>query len=326
MKNILIIFTAAALTFITGCSGPGKTDSAKTLLSVDFQKGQTIRYKFTSKREIELDWGKLKKSSKTGQSKVDKTSESMELIVAYTPIEIDPYGMTKISATCQSITTNRVSRKPAKKEAARSFKGKSFIFTVGPTGKIEDNTQLEALLQKIGEHAFRKNAKKGRIKEPDMIDDIIATQWFLWNSISSIPEPLEGVKIGQNWDSRIIIPNPFVIRRARTVTYTLDEIRPTEAGQIAVISSTFTPSDSVPHGWPSQYSGRFQTAGPFGFLRKYEILDLYGTGEELFNIDTGQIQQYTHSYQIKLKASFMIPLRGTTPMLLVNQTISMQRL
>ncbi len=65
--------------------------------------------------------------------------------------------------------------------------GKSFIFTVDSIGKIHDYSQLEELIKQAGEKTFSTEAGGNRIKQPDMIGDFIATQWFLWDSISSIP-------------------------------------------------------------------------------------------------------------------------------------------
>ncbi len=209
----------------------------KTLLTVDFQKGQTLQYRFVSSRDIDLDWETRQQStSKSGKHASDRSSESMEMVMAYTPIEVNPYGLTTIKATCNSVKVTRskgTSGRGGAKDAVESLPGKTFTFTVGPTGKIEDYSQLEKLIQEIGNHAFRADSSRGRVKEPDMISDFIATQWFLWDSISSIPNPAEGVAAKQSWKSRLSIPAPMpeMLRKAREVTYTLDEVRQTEKEQ-----------------------------------------------------------------------------------------------
>jgi hypothetical protein len=249
----------------------------------------------------------------------------MDMVVAYTPVEVDPYGLTTIEATCKSIKTGRtlLGASGGSREAVENFAGASFTFTVGPTGKIEDYSQLEKLIKEVGEKAFRPKSRAGRIKEPDMIGDFIATQWFLWDSVSSIEKAAKGVRVGQSWESKLPVPTPMVVRTARDVTYTLAEIRPTEKGQIAVIRSSYSLADSVPDSWPIPYSGSFQMSGRFGFLRGYKFLDLQGQGEELFNIDTGRTEGYKQQYQTQMEASFPMGI-GTRPRITIKQTLTME--
>lgn len=319
LKTTLTIISVALLSVFAGCDG---AVGGKKLFSVDFQEGQTLRYKFVSTRDIKIDWG----SSKAGKRSINKSSESVNMVVAYTPIEVDPYGLTTIKATCEKVKAHRSNRGGrARTDAVESFAGKTFTFTIDATGRIEDYSRLEQLIREVGKKAFRSNTEKGRIKEPDMIGDFTTTQWFLWDSISSIEKPVEGVAVGQSWKSKLFVPASMVLRKARDVTYTLDEIRQTEKGQIAVIRSSYQSAKSVPRSWPMPYSGRFQMSGTFGFLRNYKVLDLKGEGEELFNIDAGRIEQYNQNYQMKLDASFMIPL-GDRPKITIKQNLTMQLL
>ena len=325
MKTVLTIFSAIVLGVLAGCNGAARE---KELLTVDFQKDQTLRYKFVSSKNIDVDWGPTKSKSKPGKNKVDRFSESMDMVVAYTPIEIDPYGLTTVKAACESVKikrSSRTGRRVARKDAVESFAGKTFTLTVGPTGKIDDYSQLEELIREIGKKAFRPDSKRGRIKEPDMIGDFIVTQWFLWDSVSSIAKPVEGVSVGQTWKSKLSVPTPMVMRKARDVTYTLSEIRRTEKGRLAVIYSSYSPAKSVPRSWPIPYSGRFRMSGMFGFLRNYKVLDLQGEGEELFNIDTGRTEQYNQQYQMQLEASFPMALHAN-PRITIKQDLTMQLL
>jgi hypothetical protein len=333
LKTALIIFTVVFLIALTGCE-PGVKEKEpligeKKLITVDFQEGQTLQYRFVSRRDIEVDWGPTKSGSKQDKNKVDKSSESMDMVVAYTPIEVDPYGPTTIKATCKSVKVRRTSsgtgRRGASKDAVESLRGKSFTFSVEPTGKIEDYSQLEKLIKEIGKKAFRPKGKVGRVKEPDMIDDFIATQWFLWDWISNIEKAVEGVGVGQSWKSKLSIPTSMAIRKARDVTYTLDEIRQTEKGQLAVIRSSYCLSKSVPSSWPAPYSGKFLMSGKFGFLRGYKFLDLQGNGEELFNIDAGRTEQYNQQYQLNIVASAPFGL-GVNPRIKIKQNLTMQLL
>jgi len=324
LKATLLIMTAFFLIVTAGCQPAAGTKEPpgepKELLTVDFQAGQTLRYKFVSGREITVDWGTTAGTSRTGRSVSDKSSESLEVVMAYTPIEIDPFGLTKVKATCESVKVAR--SKGPRRDAVDGLSGRTFALAVGPTGRIEDYSQLDELLKEIGKKAFRANTGQGRIKEPDMIGDFVATQWFLWDTVSSIENPSQGAAVGQSWKSKLSVPTPMVMRKARDVTYTLEEIRPGEKGRLAVISSSYEIADSAPRQWPIPYSGRFQVAGAFGFYRNYKVLSLQGGGEELFNIDSGRTERYNQQYEMQLSASLLIPLAGANPKITIKQNLT----
>jgi len=262
--------------------------------------------------------------SRPGRRTADKSTESMEVVMAYTPIEANPYGLTTVKATCESVKVAR--SKGPRKDAVQSLGGKTFTLTVGPTGRIEDYSHLDTLLKEIGKKAFRADSGEVRTKEPDMIGDFVATQWFLWDAVSRIERPSEGVTAGQSWKSKLSVPTPMVMRKARDVTYTLSEVRPSEKGRLAVITSSYSQAESVPRGWPIPYWGTFQMAGPFGFYRNYKILDLQGQGEELFNIDAGRTEQYKQRYELQLSASLLMPLPGANPRITIDQNLTMELL
>lgn len=349
MKSGLALLVVVGLSALAGCEPPPQDSrfairnpnlktpgQAKVLLTVDFQQGQTLQYKFLSSREIDLDWDPAKTASGSAKNTVNKFSESVEMIVAYTPVEVNPYGLTTIKATCKKVVATRskgTGGRPPTKDAVESFAGKTYALTVGPTGRIEDYSELNKLIQEIGKEPFREDSKAGRVKEPDMIGDFVASQWFLWDSISSIEKSTEGVSIGQTWRSKLSVPAPMVMRKARDVTYRLSEIRqagPERSrgdgkGGLAVIQSSYSPADSVPSGWPIPYSGKFQMTGTFGFLSGYQVLDLKGQGEELFNIELGRIEQSNQQYQMQLAASLPLPI-GPGPRITIKQKLSMQLL
>lgn len=317
---------ALILTALAGCEPMTSrgTPSGKKgeVLTVDFPAGSTLRYRFVSSRRITVAWDAPQDASKAGNRAEDKSSESLEVVVSYTPTEIDPYGLAKIKATCESA---RVARSRwSGQDAAESFAGKSFTFTVGPTGKIEDRSELDALIKEAGKKAFRANTEQGRIKDPDMINDFVATQWFLWDAISTIEQPSKGVAVGQSWRSKLSVPTPMVMRKARDVTYTLDQVRPGDKGRMAVISSSYRLADSAPRQWPIPYSGTFQVAGAFGFYRNYDVLDLQGKGQELFDIDAGRTQECTQNYRMQIKAGLLMALGGVSPTITIDQTITMK--
>lgn len=342
MKTVLTIFTAVVLSILAGCNGAAeKTEivkvdieplkEGKELLTVDFNEGQILRYRFVSSRDIEVDWDPKKSKTRPGQSSIDKSSESMDMVVVYTPINIDPYGLTTIKATIESVRATRSRGKSGRatgRDAVESLRGKTFTLTVNPAGKVEDKSKLNELIKQLGEKAFRASSRMGRIKEPDLIADFIGTQWFLWDSVSSIEKPIEGVSVGQSWKSKLSVPTPMVMRKARDVTYKLDEIRPSGKGRLAVISSTYSLADSVPRGWPIPYTGSFNMSGTFGFFRGYDILYLKGQGEELFDIDAGRIKQYNQYYRIQMDAALPGPpgVLGASPRITIRQTITMQLL
>jgi hypothetical protein len=313
------------MNIFAGCEPvANQMEPPRELLMVDFQTGQTLRYKFVSSREITVDLDAKAQTSRSGRAASDKSSESLEIVMTYIPIKVDPYGLTTVKAVCESVKVTR--SKGPNRDAVEALAGKTFTLAVGPTGKIEDYSQLDMLLKEIGKKAFRANTSQGRIKEPDMIGDIVATQWFLWDAVSSIKNPSRGVTVGQSWTSKLSVPTPMVTRKARDVTYTLDEIQPSEKGRLAVISSSYKIADSAPHDWPIPYSGRFQVAGVFGFYRNYQVLDLQGQGEELFNIDAGRIEQYKQQYELQLSASLLIPLSGVNPRITIKQNLTMKLL
>lgn len=326
MRTILISTAVIFLCILAGCESQtgtiktAKPNENKELLTVDFKDGQTLRYKFTSSRDITIDWEPSKTNTEKDRTTLSKSSESMEMIIAYTPVKINPFGLSTVKAACESVGVKRSDGIP--KDAVKYFAGKTYTFKVGPTGKIEDNSQLNELIKKTGKRAFQPDTGRGKIKEPDMIGDYIASQWFLWDTVASIENPSEGVGPGQSWQSKLSVPTPMVSREAREVTYRLEEIREGEKGRLAVISSTFNKSDSTPQSWPVPYTGRFQMRGKFGFLGNYKLLNLQGDGEELFNIDLGRTEKSSQQYQAQLKA--MIPLGiGESPVITIKQKLTM---
>ncbi len=325
MRRSLAIVMALVLAALAGCepavSRGWLSGKGKEVLTIDFPAGGTLRYKFICSRQITVAWDAPQNAPNPAGRTQDKSSESLEMVVSYTPTEIDPYGLTTIKATCESARVTR-SRGPSQ-DAAESFAGKTFTFAVGPTGRIDNRSELDTLIKEVGKKAFRENTDQGRIKEPDMINDFVASQWFLWDAISTIEQPSKGVAVGQSWDSKLSLPTPMVMRKARDVTYTLDEIRSGDKGRLAVIGSSYRLADSASRDWPIPYSGTFQVAGPFGFYRNYQVLDLQGKGQELFNIDTGRTEQSSQHYQIRLKASLLILLGGVTPTITIDQDITM---
>ena len=328
LRTSIFVITVFVLGVTAGCwqngekTGKQKLTGGKELLSVDFKEDQTLKYKFVSSREINVDWGQSKNDTRQAQ----QSSEVLEMVVSYMPVKANPYGLSTIRATFESSSVRRSPDKGHPVDAAEYFSGKSFTFKVSPSGKIEDYSELESLIRQAGEKAFRPAKDNVRIKEPDMIEDVFATQWFLWDSISSIDKAAEGVKAGRSWKSQLALPTPLLLRKTRDVTYTLSEIKPGENGRLAVIQSTYSPGNTAPVSWPSPYSGSFQVSGTFGFLgmmcKGFNVSNIQGQGQELFNIDLGRTEQYKQEYQTELGGASP-GLMGVNPKITIKQTLTM---
>ena len=329
LRTALTILTLFAFCTLAGCANAekGTAKGDDNILTVDFVQGQILQYRFVAKRDITIEWDPEGKMSKPGKKATETSTESLDIVMAYTPVEVDPFGLTTIKAVCKSAKVSRTKRTPATggKDAAEYFAGKTYTFKVGPTGKIEDASELDNVIKQVGEKAFRPNSSRGRIKDPEMISDFVATQWFLWDSISSIDTKSDALKPGHSWKSKLSLPSPIVMRQARDVVYTLKEIHPTHQGRVATIASSYSLSDSTPNSWPIPYSGTFQVSGTFGFLGGYKLLSVSGRGEEKFNIDTGQTEQYNQQYEMKI--SSVIPLGiSAKPQITIRQTITAEKL
>jgi hypothetical protein len=317
-KKIFIALAAAL--FFGGCGQPVENKD-RVLLTVDFEQSKVLRYKFISSRQIEIS---LKDKTAANKEQKSRYNESLETIIAYKPVKVEPYGLSIIEATCESVRTSQITTRNKPKEATENLAGKSFKLTVGPTGKIEDRKELEQLLKEAGGTAFRPNSQYGRIKEPELLSDFMATQVFLWDSISSIKEPQKGVAVGDKWQSQLSIPSPMplLIGAARDVVYKLEDINETAAGRIAIISSEYSISKTYLKDWFVPYTGSFQLSGPFGLYGNCRIVELKGKGRELFNIDAGKSIGYSQDYQMKVVAVMsLIPI---TPEITIKQHLSMQ--
>jgi len=322
---VICLVTFPALSFISACQRPDyqqlvRTAKGANLLTVDFQQSQVLRYKFVSSRDTAVI---MDDASTTRKGKTTKYSERMEMIVSYSAVDVNSYSFTTIEAKCESINVTRNPAAGAKNDAARNFAGKSFTFRVSPAGKIEDRKELEALIEEVAQKAFRTSTQRGRIKEPDMVSDFLATQWFLWDAVSSIDNPVQGVAVGDRWESQLSIPTPMVMHKARDVVYNLEEVRQTDNGQEAIITGSYSLSKKAPSGWHIPYTGTFYQSGPFGLFGKYRISGLQGTGTETFNIDAGRIEQSEQDYEMNMTATLPLPVRIKINM---KQKLTMQLL
>lgn len=159
-----------------------------------------------------------------------------------------------------------------------------------------------------------------------MIGDFVASQWFLWDAVSSIKRPARGVAPGQTWESQLSVPLPMVFRVARDVTCRLGEVRRADGGRVAVIESTYTLAPKARVNWPVPYAGpRFQVSGTFGFLGGYQVSGLHGRGCERFDVDAGRVEDCEQRYTVEMDAS--LPPMGVhaSPHIRIDQTLTMER-
>jgi hypothetical protein len=310
-----------------GCGTPPKR--GENLLVVNFQKGKTLRYQMTAMRETNLEL----KSAGSGkvQGAPQKTAETLELVMAYKPLKVNPFGLTQIECTCQSAKVSRnasTGKTKSPGDAIEKLAGKTFILELSPVGKIEDFKQLEKLLVEIGAAAFDTSRNDMRIKNPDMIYDFIALQWYLWDSISSVPNPLAGVKPQMTWTSTQLVawPIPVYNMPCRITTFTLDSIKEETNQQKAVINSTYQFSPKTVENFPKPYEGTFQMRNLFGFLRDYQFQSIQGQGQQVFNLTTGQVESDTQQYDMAVLAAFPLPLGDSVPHINVHQTLTVKLL
>jgi len=312
---------------LMGCHGP--VQRGENLLIVNFEEGKVLRYQMTSSRDVTIELTGSTTGTKQGQPQ--KMTESMELTMAYKPVKVDPFGLTRIECTFEAVKVNRSSfsgRGGTSSDAMESLQGKTFILELSPSGQIEDFSQLEQLLLDTGKAAFDTARNDLRVKNPDMIYDFVALQWYLWDSISSVPNPLDGVKPGMTWTNTQLIawPVPIPNPPCRVTTFKLDSVVDENAQKKAVIASTYRLSDTTVANFPKPYEGTFQMRGLFGFLRDYKFQSLEGEGKQVFNLSTGTVESDTQKYLLKTTASFLLPLGDSVPHVAIEQTLRIQKL
>jgi hypothetical protein len=319
-----VLCAAVGAWMLAGCQA-GKRE----LLSIDFKQGQVLRYKQVSERDIELNFDPSGKFSKD-EGRIQKMKEGLELVTAYKPVKVDENGFSTIEATFEEVKVSRTMLSPhaATRDAVDHLKGKTVTFTMTPSGIITDYSNLDALVKRLGEEAF--GGKTKGIKDPDMIEDFMTLEWMMWDSISSIKKPAQGVAVGQKWESQLMAPMPMPIRVFRATTYELKNVENINGKPIAVIDSTYKLDGNAAANWPVPYTGAFQMRGTFGFLRGYKVLSLSGSGTERFDIDAGRVEQINQQYESSISAEmpFALGTPETTPSpnLIIRQKLTAQLL
>lgn len=324
-KSIILLITAVLCLALWGC---GEALFKKELLVVNFEQNQPLRYRMISQRETKID---LAGGSTTQKSQPQTMTERLELVMVYTPVEVDPFGLTTLKVTCESATVTRTSfsGKQAGADAIESLPEMPFTLQLTPTGQINDMTEFKKVVRQLGDKSFadvRQSA--GRVKNPDMISDFIAMQWCVWDSIASVDEPTQGLTIGKSWKTRQLLPWPSPVPNppTRITTFKLDTITEDNLQRKAHITSTYELTDDFLMDIPLPYEGSFQMRGLFGFLRRYTFESIEGNGTQVFNIDTGVLEKDDQHYTMQVGADFIFPLGDSKPSLQVDQTISIELL
>jgi hypothetical protein len=298
------------------------------LLVVNFEQNKPLRYQMTSERKTLID---LTGEGGTRQSKPQTMNERMDLVMVYTPVEVDPFGLTTLKVTCESakVTRTAFSGKQAGADAVESLPEMSFTLTLTPTGQMEDLADFRRVVRQLGDKAFAKTQESaGRVKNPDMISDFITLQWSLWDSIASMKDPAEGLVAGKTWQTRQLMPWPTPLPNppTRITTFSVDGIVQDDQQRKATLKSAYVLTEDLIMDIPMAYEGSFQMRGLFGFLRGYKFKSIEGGGTQVFNIDTGVLESDRQQYTLDVTADFMLPLGDSKPVLKVDQTISIELL
>ena len=324
--RLWLIVMGCALCF-TGCQKSAQSPLDNWLL-VSFEKDVPITYRMVSERATEID---LTTGDPSKKSRPQTTTEKLELVMVYTPVEVDPFGLSTLKAECKSVNVTRsgFSGRRNTSDAMERLAGKSFTLKLTPTGQIGDISDLERIAAELGDASFSKSEKSIRIKNPDMINDFLAMQQYLWAAGSTISNQLD-LEVGNTWQTQQSIPWPVPMYPppARTTSYTLEGIEAEEnLPRKATISSTYAMSETPMEEYIEPYEkGKFQMRGLFGFLRNFQFKHIEGNGTQIFNMDDGLVESDLQEYLLDVTASFMLPLGDSVPVLKVNQTISIERI
>lgn len=311
---------------LNGCQDNLSSPQDSWLL-ISFEKKVPITYRMVSERETEID---LTTSDPKKKSPPQTTAEKLELVMVYTPVDVDPFGLSTLKVECKSakVTRSGFSGRQTTQDTVETLAGKSFTLKLTPTGQIADASDLERIAAELGTASF-SDGKDVRIKNPDMISDFLAMQQYLWAAGSTISDQLN-LKEGDTWQTQQSIPWPVPVYPppARITTYTLQSIQAEDDGpRKATITSTYAMSETPIEDYIRPYEeGKFQMRGLFGFLRNFQLEHIEGTGTQIFNLDNGLVESDQQEYLLNVTANFMLPLGDSLPILKINQKISIDRI
>jgi hypothetical protein len=320
LRIITFLLCLAALLSLTSCQPVAKSNNVFML--VDFDPVVPVKYKLVSERNTDVSLG-----GESAKSKSNPIYEKLEMVISYKSIgDPDPYGLTTVEATCHSAKVKRTAKNSPSKDVAEALTGKTYTFTVTPTGKIVDYTDMNKLAVEVGSKAVNTGSRQGSIKEPDMVSDFVALQWYLWDSVASSDQATAGLAPGTSWTTKQPIPLPVPLGFTRNTTYTLsEEIVDGMQGKVA-INSVYAIGELGLENWPTIYSSRFRIKGTFGMLRNFRLTFVEGSGRQIFNVEKGLLESETQQFKVIVKADLLFPLAGTSPEFTVDQKISIELL
>lgn len=300
----------------------------RTTLLVDFPADTPLKYKMTSQRKVEIRLT----GDKPQRDQSHTVNESLELVMEYRAVESNPFGLSLIEGKCLSATVKRDSLRgtqPSKNpDVAENLAGRSFRFTISPTGRIEDYTDLEKLVKELGAKSFIEGIKAPtRVKDPDMLTDFIAIQWYLWDGSAAVKNPSGGVQMGKDWKAIQLLPVPVPIPVARETTYRLTETQDQAVPKKAILASSYAISDKEVPNWPKPYEGVFNLKGSlFAVMRNYRFNTIEGSGTTVMNLDQGLLESDQQQWKVGITAEFLLPLGNSLPQILVDQTVDIHRI
>lgn len=317
MKNILwlTIFIFVAIVFC-GCEPIGEGE----LFVVDFPKTPLV-YRMVAQSKISVDLDPKKLMSKGSKSSAKNFSEKLEMIVEYSLVDVADDGYT-VEIYYKSVNATKKGFSKSTSDSVKSIVGKKIQIKMTPAGFVTDDSQLRGLIKEAGDKSFAgKQGKGAPVKSHDMIPDFVALQWYMWDAMSKIPEPMDGVKVGQSWQSQLSAPMPMGVAFSRDTTYTLDEIN----DGIASVSSSYAVTSGKPKGYPDHYSKRsYRQRGFFGVL-KCKPLSLAGSGKIKYDLERGLLIKDSQQYDIETTAVLFLPLPGTeNGRMKINQSITIE--
>ncbi len=305
---------------LTGCQ-----QGVQTALLLDFPTDQPLTYKMVSERTTEI---RLTGDS-AGRQQSHSVSESLELVIEYRAVESNPFGLSTIEGKCVSAKVNREtmrSQSGRTGDVAEGLAGRTFRFTISPAGRIEDYSELNALVKELGAKSFVEGVKAPTlVKDPDMLTDFIAMQWYLWDCSASVKDPSGGVQGLKGWKAIQLLPLPIPIPVARETTFRLSEIQDQPDKKAAIIASSYAISEAeIPH-WPQPYEGKFNLKGSlFAVMRNYRFKSIEGGGTAVMDLNRGVLESDQQQWKVDITAEFLLPLGNSLPQIAVHQKVNIQ--
>ena len=325
MRSYIRVVTGTLMLLVLAGCQPG---ASRQYLVVGFESGQELRYRFVSERDTKIIISMPATVERKAKIQTQTMTEKMELVMSYVPGPADEYGRTKIRAKCLSakVTRKDFGGKSGARDAVEGLAGKAFEFTVSATGQIEEDSSIDVLVKELGKAAFAAPRGGRKVKNSDMINDFIAMQYHLWDSVGKIDNPRKGVKVGQTWQTKQLMPVSMPMTLARRTSYTLSQVNETETGPVAIIDSSYERINEVIEGLPVPYESGYMAKGMFVIMSNYKPIGFQGGGRQVFNIDRGVIESDEQNYKMEFQVSFPLPLGDTVPKLRLDQKMTIQLL